>query len=192
MIVRLRRISRPRSLQARTTLAAALAAAVVFGLGAWTMRHVAYDQRISESVSDARQEASLLIASTTESTWPAGGAGWVQRFPDATAVETAIGFGTLSSSQIAFSSGPQSYIGQAFAEMAGLMLAAGLTPKLQFGEILWWFQANTSGMAFYDADTGYGTVGARVRTGHRFTRRPTIHPSTATPTIWNQPCAMRC
>jgi hypothetical protein len=37
--------------------------------------------------------------------------------------------------------------------MAGLMLAAGLTPKLQFGEILWWFQANASGMAFYDADT---------------------------------------
>ena len=75
MIVRLR-ISRPRSLQARTTLAAVLAAAVVFGLGAWTMRRVAYDQRIGESVSDARQEASLLIASTTESTWPAGGEGW--------------------------------------------------------------------------------------------------------------------
>jgi hypothetical protein len=36
---------------------------------------------------------------------------------------------------------------------AGLMLAAGLTPKLQFGEILWWFQANAAGMAFYDADT---------------------------------------
>ena len=44
-------------------------------------------------------------------------------------------------------------MGQAFAAMAGLMLAAGLTPKLQFGEILWWFQANASGMAFCDADT---------------------------------------
>jgi hypothetical protein len=84
---------------------------------------------------------------------PAGGAVWVQRFPDGTAVETATGFGTLNSSQVAFSSGPQSYIGQAHAAMAGLMLAAGLTPKLQFGEILWWFQANSSGMAFYDADT---------------------------------------
>jgi hypothetical protein len=42
---------------------------------------------------------------------------------------------------------------QAHAAMAGLMLAAGLAPKLQFGEILWWFQANASGMAFYDADT---------------------------------------
>jgi len=42
---------------------------------------------------------------------------------------------------------------QAHTAMAGLMLAAGLTPKLQFGEILWWFLANGSGMAFYDADT---------------------------------------
>ncbi len=33
------------------------------------------------------------------------------------------------------------------------MQAAGLTPRLQFGEILWWFLANASGMAFYDADT---------------------------------------
>jgi len=48
---------------------------------------------------------------------------------------------------------PQNYMGQAHAAMAGLMQAAGLTPKLQFGEILWWFQANASGMAFYDADT---------------------------------------
>ena len=84
---------------------------------------------------------------------PAGGAVWVQRFPDGTAVETATGFGTLNSSQIAFSSGPQNYMAQAHAAMAGLMLAAGLTPKLQFGEILWWFQANASGMAFCDADT---------------------------------------
>ena len=53
----------------------------------------------------------------------------------------------------AFSSGPQNYTGQAFAAMAGLRLAAGLTPKLQFGEILWWFLANVSAMAFQDADT---------------------------------------
>ena len=31
--------------------------------------------------------------------------------------------------------------------------AAALPIWLQFGEILWWFQANASGMAFYDADT---------------------------------------
>ena len=44
--------------------------------------------------------------------------------PDGTPVETATGFGTLNSSQIAFSSGPQNYIAQAHAAMAGLMLAA--------------------------------------------------------------------
>jgi hypothetical protein len=78
---------------------------------------------------------------------------WVQRFPDGSPVETATGFGTLNSSQIAFSSGPQNYVAQAHAAMAGLMQAAGLTPRLQFGEILWWFLANSSGMAFHDADT---------------------------------------
>jgi hypothetical protein len=36
---------------------------------------------------------------------PAGGTVWVQRFPDGMAVETATGFGTLHSSQIALSSG---------------------------------------------------------------------------------------
>jgi hypothetical protein len=68
-------------------------------------------------------------------------------------VQTATGFGTLNSSQIAFSSGPQNYMALAYAAMAGLMVAAGMTPKLQFGEIFWWFQANASGMAFCDADT---------------------------------------
>jgi len=33
------------------------------------------------------------------------------------------------------------------------MSAAALRPRLQFGEALWWFFANASGMAFYDADT---------------------------------------
>jgi hypothetical protein len=89
---------------------------------------------------------------------------WVQRFPDGTPVETATGFGTLNSSQIAFSSGPQAYMGQAHAAMGGLMLSAGLTPKLQFGEILWWFQANASGMAFYDADTRAAAQSALSRT----------------------------
>jgi hypothetical protein len=44
-------------------------------------------------------------------------------------VETATGFGTLNSSQIAFSFGPQNYMAQAHAAMAGLMLAAVVMPK---------------------------------------------------------------
>jgi hypothetical protein len=109
---------------------------------------------------------------------PAGGAVWVQRFPDGTAVETATGFGTLNSSQIAFSSGPQNYIGQAFAAMAGLMLAAGLTPKLQFGEILWWFLANASGMAFHDADTqaaAQSALGRALATFHTPNDDPSVN-----------------
>ena len=109
---------------------------------------------------------------------PAGGAVWVQRFPDGTAVETATGFGTLNSSQIAFSSGPQSYTAQAHAAMAGLMLAAGLTPKLQFGEILWWFQANASGMAFYDADTqaaAQSALGRALATFHAPNDDPSVN-----------------
>ena len=109
---------------------------------------------------------------------PAGGAVWVQRFPDGTAVETATGFGTLNSSQIAFSSGPQTYMAQAHAAMAALMLAAGLTPKLQFGEILWWFQANASGMAFYDADTqaaAQSALGRALATFHTPNDDPSVN-----------------
>ena len=100
---------------------------------------------------------------------------WVQRFPDGSPVETATGFGTLNSSQIAFSSGPQSYMAQAHAAMADLMQTAGLTPRLQFGEILWWFLANSSGMAFYDVDT---QAAAQASLGHLVTfHTPNDDPS---------------
>ena len=60
----------PRSLQARTALAAALVAALFFCVGGWAMRHVAYDQRYSESTGNARQEADLLISNVTPNSWP--------------------------------------------------------------------------------------------------------------------------
>jgi hypothetical protein len=103
---------------------------------------------------------------------------WVQRFRDGTAVETATGFGTLNSSQIAFSAGPQAYMQQACAEIANLMQAAGLTPKVQFGEILWWFLANGSGMAFYDADTqaaAQSALGRAMATFHTPNDDPSIN-----------------
>jgi hypothetical protein len=103
---------------------------------------------------------------------------WVQRFPDGSPVETATGFGTLNSSQIAFSAGPQNYMGQAHAAMAGLMLAAGLTPRLQFGEILWWFLANASGMAFYDADSqaaAQSALGRALTAFHTSNDNPSIN-----------------
>ncbi len=56
---------------------------------------------------------------------------------------------------------PQSlaYWQEVYLEMAGLQVAAGLTPYLQFGEVQWWYfpeldaQGNPIGMTFYDAYT---------------------------------------
>jgi hypothetical protein len=78
---------------------------------------------------------------------------WVQRFPDGTPVTTATGFGILNSSQCAFGTPMQTYMQGVYSAMATLMSGAGLAVRLQLGEILWWFQANGSGMAFHDADT---------------------------------------
>ncbi len=103
---------------------------------------------------------------------------WVQRFPDGSPVETATGFGTLNSSQIAFGSAPQAYMQQAYSAMAAMMQSAGLTPKLQFGEILWWFLANASGMAFYDADTqaaAQSALGRALATFHTPNDDPSVN-----------------
>jgi hypothetical protein len=58
------------------------------------------------------------------------------------------------------------------------MLAAGLTPKLQFGEILWWFLANASGMAFHDADTqaaAQSALGRALATFHTPNDDPSLN-----------------
>ncbi|MBI3697188.1 MAG: hypothetical protein HY238_20430, partial [Acidobacteria bacterium] len=78
---------------------------------------------------------------------------WVQRYPDGKPVETATGFGNKNSSHCAFAPPFRDYIKKAYEEMVGHMEAAGLTARLQFGEVLWWYFANASGMAFYDAYT---------------------------------------
>ena len=93
---------------------------------------------------------------------------WVQRFPDGTAVATATGFGTLNSSQSAFGTPVESYMQSAYLAMAAMQNAAALPIRLQFGEILWWFQANASGMAFYDADTAAAANAALGRALHTF------------------------
>jgi signal transduction histidine kinase len=62
----------PRSLRARTALAAGLVAAVVFGAAAWEMRHVAYEQQMHEAGTDAKQQAQLILTATTYTSWPEG------------------------------------------------------------------------------------------------------------------------
>jgi hypothetical protein len=96
------------------------------------------------------------------------GAVWYQRFWDGTPVTTATGFQSLYSSQCAFSATVQGYMKKAYDAMAGLMEAAGLTARIQFGEILWWFNANASGMAYYDADTQSAFQTAYTRPLARF------------------------
>ena len=48
--------------------------------------------------------------------------------------------------------GPQSttYWREVYREMADIMVEAGTTPYLQFGEVQWWYFADESGMPFYD------------------------------------------
>ncbi len=99
---------------------------------------------------------------------PGSGEVWHQRFPDQAAVQTATGFGGLYSAHCALSGAVQTYLRQAHEEMAGLMEAAGLVARLQFGEVLWWYQANASGMAFYDADTAASFQASHGRPLHHF------------------------
>lgn len=82
------------------------------------------------------------------------------RFPDGAAVETATGFGVLKSTHCSFVSRTLAYQKRAFKETADLMAAAGLTPRLQFGEFSWWYFRNGGalddpnvGMAYWDDET---------------------------------------
>ena len=62
----------PRSLQARATLAAGLAALVLFGAGAWEMGQVAYRQRMSQTRLEAQNEAGDILDGMTMPVWPGG------------------------------------------------------------------------------------------------------------------------
>jgi hypothetical protein len=93
---------------------------------------------------------------------------WTQRFPDGTPVITETGYSDLNSAQIAFGAAVQAYLSEAYIEMGTLLAAAGLPIRLQFGEVGWWFQANASGMAFYDADTAAAAQTALDRALHTF------------------------
>jgi hypothetical protein len=78
---------------------------------------------------------------------------WVQRFPDGSRVRTATGYHNLHSSHCAFSAAVVDYMQRAYSQVAELMATAGLVPRLQFGEVLWWYQPNSYGMAYYDSET---------------------------------------
>ncbi len=75
-------------------------------------------------------------------------AGIAQRYPDGTACHVS-----TPALQTNFSAASTAFWQQVYADMAALMIAAGVAPYLQFGEVQWWYFAGASGMPFYDAFT---------------------------------------
>jgi hypothetical protein len=84
-------------------------------------------------------------------------AGIAQRYPDGTPAWV-----NTPALQTNFSPASTAFWQQVYLDMAGVMANAGVTPYLQFGEVQWWYFAETSGMPFYDAysesafQTAYG------------------------------------
>jgi len=81
--------------------------------------------------------------------------------------------------------GPQStaFWRRIYREMAAVMVAAGISPYLQFGEIQWWYFAAADGMPFYDS---YTTSTFQSRHGRSMA---TIHSQNADPGPYVEECA---
>jgi hypothetical protein len=92
-------------------------------------------------------------------------AGYEAMFPDGAVVVTATGFGDLNSNHCAIGSSKMLAFQKAvYRSIAGMQLAAGLTPCVQYGEFLWWYFANAGGgMAYYDAETKAAALAALGR-----------------------------
>jgi hypothetical protein len=70
--------------------------------------------------------------------------GIAQRYPDAPV------WVSTPALQTNFSPASLAFWQQVYSDMAQVMSDAGLQPYLQFGEVQWWYFADTSGMPFYD------------------------------------------
>jgi hypothetical protein len=98
-----------------------------------------------------KRSRELTVACSMELVNPP--ADFPARFPDATPVETSIGFASLRSTHCAFNSAVLDYKKNVYSTIASMMDAAGLTPTLQFGEFCWWYFPSGGGMGFYDDET---------------------------------------
>jgi hypothetical protein len=76
---------------------------------------------------------------------PSPEAGIAQRYPSGNAVLLS-----TPALQTNFSPTSLAFWKQVYREMAELMVAAGLPPYLQFGEVQWWYFPDASGMPFAD------------------------------------------
>jgi len=80
---------------------------------------------------------------------PLASTGIAQRYPDQVAVEL-----NTPSLQTNFSPTSAAFWQQVYLDMATILVAAGMRPYLQFGEVQWWYKPDDgSGMPFYDAYT---------------------------------------
>ncbi len=82
--------------------------------------------------------------------------------------------------------GPQStaYWRDVYREMADIMVDAGTTPYLQFGEVQWWYFADESGMPFYDEYTSERFLAAY---GRPISLVPSQH---ADPSLFPEECEL--
>lgn len=95
--------------------------------------------------------------------------GYAALFPDQTPVATATGFGSLNSTQCAVgNSNLLAYQKAVYRNIAQMQSAAGLNPYVQYGEFLWWYFADASGMAYYDSQTATAAQAALGRPLHTF------------------------
>jgi len=78
---------------------------------------------------------------------PSEEAGIAQRYPDGSPVLL-----NTPALQTNFSDRSLTFWRQVYRELAGLMRESGLAPRLQFGEVQWWYFPNESGMPYYDAE----------------------------------------
>lgn len=122
-----------------------------------------------------RRNREITVATSMELVNPPAGFG--AQFFDGTVVETDVGFGSIKSTHCHFGAAMRDYQKSVYSSIADLMVAAGITPNLQFGEYLWWFfgwytrgpnDNVNAGMAYYDAETKAAALTALGRPLVRF------------------------
>lgn len=128
----------------------------------------------------AARERSLVLAYSMELLYPPddpqAGEVWAARYPDGSPVLTDTGFANHHTTHCTFSNTVLAYHKRVFLETAQIMAESGIPIWLQFGEFLWWFFSNPSGMAFYDAWTQQKAIDRLGRPLHVF-RSPDDDPS---------------
>ncbi|HYA18372.1 MAG TPA: hypothetical protein VEF06_12955 [Bryobacteraceae bacterium] len=116
----------------------------------------------------ASRSREVVTSCSMELVYPPSG--YSACFPDGTPVTTATGFGSISSTQCAVgNTNLLAYQKAVYRNIARMQSTAGLTPCVQYGEFLWWFDAEPGvGMACYDSQTTAAAQAALGRPLHVF------------------------